>query len=304
MPHLLRARPIGLQVVLAGVVPATFGAICGWLLGVNEIAYLVLSILAIAGGYAAGLEHNGAGEGAIRGVVGGSLFGGFILIVHNLTGEEPKAELPHPEGLLLVITVGFGVLLGVLGGRRRKKHEEEGPKAKEERPPADLKLLKWPEYLGFAGVVVLLGALFLPWFSTSCDSESAAQAADAAGNAASCNPNSSYGGRFGDLTAFEVFGIMDILLVSACIAPFVLGYLVVRQTQLSWRPGEITMIVGMTAAALIWLNGIVLGRPGDTVDLSLGIGYWIGLIGANMILVGGLIRQSMGGFTRKPPGVL
>src|SRR5918911_4007254 len=130
MPHLLRARPIGLQVVLAGVVPAAFGAICGWLLGVNEVAYLVASILAIAGGYGAGLEHDGAGEGAIRGFVGGSLFGGLILIVHNATGEEATAELPDPEALLLVITVGFGVLLGALGGRARHKREQEGPKEK------------------------------------------------------------------------------------------------------------------------------------------------------------------------------
>jgi hypothetical protein len=297
MPHLLRARPIGLQVVLAGLVPAAFGAICGYLLGVSEVAYLVLTILAIAGGYGAGLEHDGGREGALRGVVGGTLFGGFILLVHEATGKEAKAELPEPEILLLVLTIGFGILLGTLGGRARHKRELEGPKEKEARPPIDLKLLKWPEYLGFAGVGVLLGSLFLPWYTTSCDSIGPP-------SPSGCNGNSVLNGRRGDLTAFETFKIMDILLVAACIAPFVLAYLVVRSTQLSWRPGEITMIVGMVAAALIWLNGIILGRPGDSVDIGLGIGYWVGLVGANMILVGGLLRQSMGGFTRKPPGVM
>lgn len=295
MPHLLRERPIGLQVVLAGFVPALFGALCGWLLGINELAYVILSLLAIGGGYGAGMEHRGAREGALRGVVGGSLFGSFILITKEITGEEPKAELPHPEILLVVLTTAFGVGLGALGGRARQRREAAGPK--EKGPPADFKLLKWPEWLGFAGVGVLLGALFLPWFTTSCDS---IRPEDPEG----CNPNSVLNGRRGDLTAFETFSIMDILLVMACIAPFVLAYLVVRQTKLSWRPGEVTMIVGMTAAALILLNGIILGRPGDSVDIGLGIGYLVGLIGASMILAGGLIRQAMGGHTRKPPGVM
>ena len=31
---------------------------------------------------------------------------------------------------------------------------------------------------------------------------------------------------------------------------------------------------------------------------------WVGLLGANMILVGGALRQALGGRTRKPPGTL
>jgi len=91
-----------MQVFLAGAVPLAFGAVCGWLLGVNETAYLVASLLAIGGGYFAGKEHDGAGEGALRGLVGGALFGGGILLVHEATGKEPKADLPEPAALLLV----------------------------------------------------------------------------------------------------------------------------------------------------------------------------------------------------------
>ncbi|HEX8647607.1 MAG TPA: hypothetical protein VF715_11950 [Thermoleophilaceae bacterium] len=297
MPHLLRERPVGLQVVLAGLVPALFGAVTGWALGVNEIAYLVLSVLGIAGGYMAGLEHDGAGQGALRGVVGGALFGGFILLTHNAIGGEAEAELPHPEILLVAITTAFGVGLGALGGRRRHRHEVEGPKDKEEKKRVDFKRLHWAEFIGFAGSAVLLFSLFLPWFSTSCDSVGPARPEG-------CNPNSNYGGRFGDFNAFETYNIMDIALVLACIAPFVLAYLVVRQAQLSWRPGEVTMIIGMVAAALILMNGIVLGRPGESVEISIKFGYVIGLIGASMILVGGALRQALGGRTRKPPGVL
>jgi hypothetical protein len=285
-----------LQVVLAGVVPALFGVLTGWMLGVNELGYVILSVLGIGGGYAAGLEHDGAGEGAIRGVIGGALFGGFILIAHEAIGAEPEAHLPHPEILLVAITTAFGVGLGALGGRRRHRHEVEGPKDKEKKA-IDFKRLHWAEFIGFAGVGVLLGALFLPWFSTSCESVRPV-------SPDGCNPNSTLNGLRGDFNAFETYKIMDILLVAACIAPFVLAYLVVRESQLSWRPGEVTMIVGMTAAALIWLNGIILGRPGDSVDIGIEYGYWIGLIGANMILAGGLIRQAMGGRTRKPPGTL
>jgi hypothetical protein len=301
MPHPFRERPVGLQVVLAGVVPALFGAVTGWALGVSEIAYIVLSVLGIGGGYFAGLEHRGPGEGAVRGVVGGALFGGFILIAAELIDKEHKAHLPEPEILLVAITTAFGIGLGALGGRSRRKRELE---AKEEKDGVDFKRLHWAEFIGFGGAGVLLGSLFLPWFSTSCGDKSEAARAEAAGNAAGCNPNSDYGGRFGDFNAFETYGLMDILLVLACIAPFVLAWLVITQAQLSWRPGEVTMIVGMVAVALILLNGIVLGRPGDSVEIGIEIGYVVGLLGGAMILTGGILRQALGGRTRKPPGVL
>jgi hypothetical protein len=297
MPHLLRSRPVGLQVVLAGLVPALFGALTGWVLGLSEIGYLVLSILALAGAYAAGLEHDGAGEAALRGALGGALFGAFILLTHNATGDEPKAHLPEPEILLVAVTTAFSVVAGALGGRRRHRHEVEGPKDKGEKEAVNFKRLHWAEFIGFAGVGVLLASMFLPWFSTSCESLRPA-------TPEGCNPNSILNGTRGDFNAFETYAIMDVLLVLACIAPFVLAYLVIRESQLSWRPGEVTMIVGMVAAALIWLNGIILGRPGESVDIGIEPGYWIGLVGANLILFGGLIRQALGGRTRKPPGTL
>jgi hypothetical protein len=294
MPHLFRTQPIALKVVLAGIIPALFGAVTGWALGADELTYTILALSGIAGGYFAGLEHDDPKAGALRGLVGGTLFGAFILLTNELIGEEPEAELLHPHIILVGITAAFGVGLGILGARRRRKREQEGPK---ETAGIDFKRLHWAEFVGFAGVGVLLGSMFLPWFATSCERIGPA-------TPEGCNPNSVLNGRRGDFNAFETFAIMDVLLVMACIAPFVLAWLVISQQQLSWRPGEITMIVGMTAAALIWLNGIILGRPGDSVDIGLEIGYWIGLIGANMILAGGLIRQALGGRTRKPPGTL
>ncbi|MDQ3936402.1 MAG: hypothetical protein M3340_17415 [Actinomycetota bacterium] len=292
MPHLFRTQPVALKVVLAGIVPALFGAVTGWALGADEIAYTVLALSGIAGGYFAGLEHDDPKAGALRGLVGGTLFGAFILLTNELIGEKPEAELLEPHIILVGFTAGFGVLLGVLGARRRRRREAEGP-----GPGVDFKRLHWAEFVGFGGVGILLASMFLPWFSTSCERIGPA-------TPDGCNPNSILNGKRGEFNAFETFAIMDVLLVMACIAPFVLAYLVVRQSELSWRPGEITMIVGMTAAALIWLNGIILGRPGDSVDIGIEPGYWVGLVGANMILAGGLVRQALGGRTRKPPGTL
>lgn len=237
------------------------------------------------------MEHDGAAEGALRGVLGGSLFGGFILLVHEATGKAPKADLPHPAALLLVVTVGAGAALGALGGRARANRRDE------ERPAINLKYLRWPEYVGFIGAGVLFGSLFLPWFSTSCTSLHPV-------SPSGCNQNSKLNGQVGDFTAFQTYKIMDLLLVAACVAPFVLAYIIARGHKLTWAPGEVTMIVGMVAAALILLNGIILGRPGgaNAVDIGIEPGYVVGLIGATMILVGGAVRQAYYGGGRKPPG--
>jgi hypothetical protein len=287
---------VPVQILLAVVIPALFGALCGWLLGVDKTAYLVLSILALLGGYAAGTEHKGALEGAARGVVGGLLFGGFILLVNEALDKEPKADLPDPKILLLAITVGVAVVLGAMGGRARANHNED--EKKPEGPPFDIRRVQRSEIIGFIGAAILLFSLFLNWFSTSCDK---------AGKPEGCNPNSALHGDRGSFDAFTTYGILDWLLVAACAAPFILAYIIARGHDLTWRPGEVTMIVGITAFSLILVNGIILGRPGGddprNVDISIEIGYWIGMIGAACIAFGGFVRQSRG-IRSKPPGVM
>src|SRR5437764_8385396 len=296
MPELLRQRPLVAQVLMPTLVPAAFGALCGWLLGVSEIAYTILTILAIAGGYFAGFEHNGWKEGAIRGLVGGALFGAFILIVHDATGKSAKAQLPDPHIVLVAITTVFGVVLGALGGRRRAVYIESG---EADKPFFEWKNLHWSELVGFAGSAILLGSLFMPWFSTSCDHIHPMSPAN-------CNPNSVLVANKGDphaygqFNAFQTFKLLDILLVLACIAPFVLAYILLRSHELTWRPGEVTMIVGMLAGALIFCNGVVFGKPGnEPVDISLQYGWFVGLLGGVMIGVGGTLRQALAGHTRK-----
>lgn len=121
LPPLLSEHPRPVQAVLAVVVPVIFGAVTGVFLGISEPVYLVLTLLAILGGVAAGFDHLGAEGGARRGALGGVLFGASILIAHELSGDEAEAELPEPAVLLVVVTTVLGVLLGALGGRLRAR---------------------------------------------------------------------------------------------------------------------------------------------------------------------------------------
>ena len=119
-PHLLMSRSPAQRVVLVGVVPALFGALTGWLLGESEPAYLIANLVAAIGGFLAGLEHERAGEAAARGAIAGLLFGAFIVIVHEITGEA-EAHLPDPPIVLAVITSVAGAILAVLGALLRRR---------------------------------------------------------------------------------------------------------------------------------------------------------------------------------------
>ena len=145
------------------------------------------------------------------------------------------------------------------------------------------------EFAGMAAGAVLFLSLWLPWFTTSGG-----------------NPNSRLGGASGGdgVNAWHVFSSLDILLTLAATAPFVLSWILARGHRLTWKPGEVTMIVGITAIVLILCNGIILGRPGDSVDIGLGIGYFVGLLASGGLLVAGYLRQAYYTTARKPPGVI
>ena len=349
MPVLLRSRGVPLQVVLAFAVPVLAGAVAGWLLGVDEVAYLVFTLLVLIGGLFAGLEHDGAREGAIRGMLGGTLFGAVLLLVHEGTGEEATAKLPHPAAVLVVVTALIGIVSGALGGRMRarrevnvteRQQEQEQQQQEREREQAEaladrdrastdqqlaarrsarqgrrnianekpspfsLRRLSWYELFGFLGAAILAASLFLPWFATSCSSKAAARAASKIAPGGDCNPNSVYNGARGDFTAFQTFKYLDWILVAVCVVPFVLAYIIARGHSLSWRPGEVTMILGMIGFALVLLNGIILGKPGDTVDMRFEIGWLVGLVGAGIVGVSGTLRQALHAEAAKPPGVM
>jgi len=146
------------------------------------------------------------------------------------------------------------------------------------------------ELMGMGAALVLLASLWLPWFTTSSD-----------------NPNSKLPGGVsgGDsANAWQVFNTLDWLLVAACAAPFILTWIIARGHALTWKPGEVTMIVGIVAFMLILCNGIILGRPGDSVDVGLTVGYFVGLLASLGLLAAGYLRQAVYETARKPPGVI
>ncbi len=145
------------------------------------------------------------------------------------------------------------------------------------------------EYAGCLAAILLVLSLFLPWFGTS-----------------ETNENSTLAGASGGDTvnAWQTFGLLDLLLVVAATAPFILAWVIARGHKLTWKPGEVTMLDGITAFVLILCNGVILGRPGDSVAITLEFGYLIGLLSCLAMAASGFVRQSRYTEGRKPPGVI
>jgi hypothetical protein len=143
------------------------------------------------------------------------------------------------------------------------------------------------EWIAMAGAALLAVAVFLAWYHLD-------------------GPNAkleSYGP--GDSpSAWQVHPIMRWLLLAASAAPFILAWIVIREHQLSWPRGEVTMVVAITAIGLIFYTGVI-SRPGDpSGDIKLRIGWYLALLGGILMLAGSVIRQGETERGRKPPGTL
>jgi hypothetical protein len=107
------------------ILPAAFGFLCGLALGVSGPLYLVGTVLALLGGTAGGAQYDTRRDAMIRGLVAGTLFGGFILIGFEVGGEaDPKVDLPDPHIVLLAFTIVASLLLHWLGWRLRRRAQE------------------------------------------------------------------------------------------------------------------------------------------------------------------------------------
>jgi hypothetical protein len=150
---------------------------------------------------------------------------------------------------------------------------------------------------GLGSILLIVSVLFLPWFSLTDTQERADTGAWLCGEGElSC-------------TGFETFPIMRWLLLAAALAPLILGWIIVRGHQLTWPPGEVTMVVGFTAFVLIFYNG-VMDKPapddGQEFGESLAWGYWVALLGVVAIAATGFFRsaQERGPIKRKAPGTV
>jgi hypothetical protein len=133
---LFRERSRAVQVITAVVVPSLFGAVTGIALGASSMLYWLLSLLAFVGGVLAGFEHSDGWGGADRGLIGGTLFGTFLLVAHAISGADAEVELPGFEPILVLFTAIFGMLSGALGGRLRRMVIERADRAPAPEPPA------------------------------------------------------------------------------------------------------------------------------------------------------------------------
>jgi hypothetical protein len=120
-----RSRPA--QIFLGGVIPLAIGALQGVLIGVSPVAYWIVAVVALIGGFFAGFEQRDGWGGADRGFFGGLFYGIGLLVVHGLIGNTAKVSLGSFPPLLAVITAIIGMFLGAAGGRlARMQRERQG----------------------------------------------------------------------------------------------------------------------------------------------------------------------------------
>jgi hypothetical protein len=106
------------------VAPLAFGALCGYELGNSESVFNLLMLLAGVGGVLAGFEHLGPRSGAMRGILGGALFTGALVVCFAVRGAAMAAHLPLALPGMAVLYAVMGVPLGALGGRLRRRAED------------------------------------------------------------------------------------------------------------------------------------------------------------------------------------
>ena len=156
----------------------------------------------------------------------------------------------------------------------------------------DFSKLTRSELIGVIAGVILVGSLFLEWFSLESGGIQRDEAADWV-----CGENNN------SCSGFDTFPILRWLLIAAAAAPLILSYIVARGHSLSWPRGELTAIVGLVAFVLIAYNGIIDKPSANDLGVSLSFGYLVAILASLGIFISGGFRavESGGGAQRKPP---
>ena len=104
-------------------------------------------------------------------------------------------------------------------------------------------------------------------------------------------------------TAWNSLLILRFLLLIAAIAPAVLAWIILRGHALSWPRGEMTAIIAIFALGFTVFRGLI-DKPGTPPgEIGITFGWWIGLVGGVLILVGSVWRTKESMVTSKPPGL-
>jgi hypothetical protein len=144
------------------------------------------------------------------------------------------------------------------------------------------------ELIAVGGGIVLGVSLFLAWYSLG----------NRFATLNSCRgPNSTCSG-------WESLTILRFLLLITAVAPAILAWIILRGHALSWPRGELTAVTALAALTFTVFRGVI-DRPGaPPSEISITYGWWVGLVGGLLILVGSIWRSQEGAARRKPPGVL
>jgi hypothetical protein len=151
----------------------------------------------------------------------------------------------------------------------------------------DFRQLDRGELVAVLGGAVLAVSVFLEWYKLG----------DKFAVLGSCKgPNTS-------CSAWNSLTIIRFVLLVTAVAPAVLAWIILRGHALSWPRGEMTAIFAIAALTLTVFRGVI-DRPGTpSGEISIAFGWWIGLAGGLLILIGSVWRAQESAGTRKPPGL-
>jgi hypothetical protein len=151
----------------------------------------------------------------------------------------------------------------------------------------DFRELDRGELIAVLGGVILGLSVFLAWYTLG----------DRYTVLGNCRgPNSS-------CTAWNSLLILRFLLLIAAVAPAVLAWIILRGHALSWPRGEMTAIIAIAALTFTVFRGLI-DKPGTPPgEIGISFGWWVGLAGGLLILVGSVARTKESMMTRKPPGL-
>jgi hypothetical protein len=149
----------------------------------------------------------------------------------------------------------------------------------------DTSRLSRSEYIAVAGAILLVIALFLPWYETNPD-----------------NAAANIDGERGTFSGWDVHPIVFWLLLLLAVSPVILAWIIARGYELAWVRGELTAVGAIFGLGLVFFNGIV-SKPGEpSSQISLKYGYWLTLFAILLILVGSVMRTGETERRRRPPG--
>src|SRR5919108_2736330 len=151
----------------------------------------------------------------------------------------------------------------------------------------DFRKLDRGELVAVLGGAILGISVFLAWYTLG----------DKFAVLGSCRgPNTS-------CSAWKSLMIIRYLLLVAALAPAVLAWIVIRGHALSWPRGEMTAIVAIAALTFTVFRGVI-DRPGTPPgEIGIAYGWWIGLAGGILILIGSVWRGQGGAAPPQTPGM-